>query len=81
MELPILGDLFKMLNQERIERTVVRSQAIYDLSNENKCTIRVLRKNGQWNLYGYTVNSVLYLHEHEALYLIAMVSTQLLNVN
>lgn len=72
----ILDDLFQMLNQERIERVSVRSQANYlpnQLPAESKALIEVSRKMGKWNQFGHMQNGLLYLHPHEALHLIEMV--------
>lgn len=69
-----LDDLLKMLEQERIERTVVRSQATYSVENNGNATIRVTRKMGKWNQFGHVNgNDGLCLTEHEALFLIEMV--------
>lgn len=65
-----------MLDQERIERSVVRSQATYSVRSENDDdpTIQVTRKMGKWNQFGYVHGQHgLCLTEHEALYLIEMV--------
>lgn len=71
----VKDDLFQMLNQQRIERVSVRSQADY-LPNQlpsRKNVIQVTRKMGKWNQFGHIRGGLLYLHPHEALHLIEMV--------
>lgn len=62
-----------MLNQERIERTVVRSQATFELDEYGDALIVVTRKMGKWNQFGFNSGHGYCLAEHETLFLIEMV--------
>lgn len=64
----LYDNLYDQLKSERIERTVGRSQAIVTDNGR----IAVERMSGKWNAIGYNENKHLYLHYHEALYLIEM---------
>lgn len=52
----------------------MRSQAYYEPTARPHC-VRVTRKMGKWHLYGYVHNGIQYLHAHEALHLMEMVTS------
>lgn len=62
-----------MLSQERIERTVVRSQATFEFDEYGDPLIVVTRKMGKWNQFGFNSRVGFCLAEHETLFLIEMV--------
>ena len=64
-----LDALFEVLEPRRVERSVVRSVAKYEGGK-----IVVTRKKKIWNNIGYLKDNIQFLHEHEALYLIEMVT-------
>lgn len=66
-------DLLQMLSQERIERTIVRSQATFELDEYGDALIVVTRKMGKWNQFGFNSGQGFCLAEHETLFLIEMV--------
>lgn len=68
-------DLRTHLRLERIERVSVRSQAVFEDTQHGR-QVRVTRKAGKWQLYGYTAKGgEQFLHPHEALHLIEIVSS------
>lgn len=75
-------DLFQILNQQRIERVSVRSQATF-LPHQESGTpdmVQVTRKMGKWNQFGHVRDGVLFLHPHEALHLIEIVRLKLTRI-
>lgn len=63
----IADDLLKLISYERVEKSVVRSQAEY---NAMTGLVVVTRKLGKWNTYGYRENNMYCLTYYETLYLI-----------
>lgn len=78
----VADDLFQILNQQRIERISVRSQANFvpNLLPGAQHLVQVTRKMGKWNQFGHMRDGVLYLHAHEALHLIEMVFYNIISV-
>jgi hypothetical protein len=71
-----LKNLYELINLERVLLSSARSKGIYE---KDRNRVKVTKALGRWTAFGFSVEGEMFLHSHEALLFMELVSCIYLN--